>query len=204
MEPSQKWPLVARAAILLPPLPINIFYIITPEQNMIIQNRWCLHLCFDGQGFHWYHIQHHNLFRWIINGQFRDVVRWCAVFFRTFLTFSKRYETWYTCTVWDPEHCQIWSHHKKHPLVAMATILISAITGSRASYLWTIHTECVMSTTMFWWSRIPLPQVKYLRVLFTSERKGKTEKEISRRIREAGAVLQSLNRTVVKKKRVEP
>ena len=48
-----------------------------------------------------------------------------------------------------------------------------------------------------------LPQVKefkYLGVLFTSERKGKTEKEISRRIGAAGAVLQSLNRTVVKKK----
>ena len=45
-----------------------------------------------------------------------------------------------------------------------------------------------------------LPQVKefkYLGVLFTNERKGKTEKEISRRIGAAGVVLQSLNRTIV-------
>ena len=45
-----------------------------------------------------------------------------------------------------------------------------------------------------------MKEFKYLGVLFTSERKGKTEKEISRRIGAAGAVLQSLNRTVVKKK----
>ena len=45
-----------------------------------------------------------------------------------------------------------------------------------------------------------LPQVKefkYLGVLFTSE--GRTEQEISRRIRAAGAVLQSLYSTVVTK-----
>ena len=46
-----------------------------------------------------------------------------------------------------------------------------------------------------------LPQVKefkYLGVLFTSE--GRAEKEISRRIGAAGAVLQSLYRTVVTKR----
>ena len=36
--------------------------------------------------------------------------------------------------------------------------------------------------------------------MFTNERKGKTEKEISWRIGAAGAVLQSLNRTVVTKR----
>ena len=45
-----------------------------------------------------------------------------------------------------------------------------------------------------------MKEFKYLGVLFTNERKGKTEKEISRRIGAAGAVLQSLNRTVVTKK----
>ena len=40
-------------------------------------------------------------------------------------------------------------------------------------------------------------EFKYLRVLFTNERMGKTEKEISRRIGPAGAVMQSLNCTVV-------
>ena len=45
-----------------------------------------------------------------------------------------------------------------------------------------------------------LKEFKYLGFLFTNERKGKTEKEISRRIGAAGAVLQSLNRTVVTKR----
>ena len=43
-------------------------------------------------------------------------------------------------------------------------------------------------------------QFKYLGVLFTNERKGKTEKDISRRIGAAGAELQSLNRTVETKR----
>ena len=42
-----------------------------------------------------------------------------------------------------------------------------------------------------------MEEFKYLGVLFTSE--GRTEKEISRRIGAAGAVLQSLCRTVVTK-----
>ena len=46
-----------------------------------------------------------------------------------------------------------------------------------------------------------MKEFKYLGVLFTNERNGKMEKEkeISRRIRAAGAILQSLNHTVVAK-----
>ena len=51
---------------------------------------------------------------------------------------------------------------------------------------------------------LQVKEFKYLGVLFTNERKGKTEKEISQRIGAAGVVLQSLYRNRSDEKRAEP
>ncbi len=81
MEPSQKH--LVTAILLSTITRIYIFCIISPEPKMIIQNRWCLPPCFDGQGLQWYHIQYHKLFRWIVNGEFSDVVRRKSQYLRT-------------------------------------------------------------------------------------------------------------------------
>ena len=40
---------------LVPPLPENLFSSITWKLNNIMTQKWCLHLCFHGQGMQWNH-----------------------------------------------------------------------------------------------------------------------------------------------------